>query len=63
LHDPKTRYDIIRHFVANAGDHVEAVQRVGDALKSSAYDFHEELEYLNLCKDSLSRLRPAAAAG
>jgi hypothetical protein len=62
-HDPEARYDIIKHFVTrNAGD-FEAMRRLGDILKNSAYDFHEELQYLNVYSQSVpAAMRLSATA-
>src|SRR5262249_14112616 len=54
LHHAETRYDIINHFVLQTGGNRAAIRQVGDLLKNSVYDFHEELQYLKVYSDSLS---------
>jgi hypothetical protein len=58
LHDAETRYDIIKHFVTQNSSNPDVIRQVGDLLKNSVYDFHEELQYLKVYSDSL----PAAAS-
>jgi len=51
--DAEARYDVIKHFVnRNAGD-LEASRRLGEILKNSVYDFHEELQYLSIYSQSV----------
>lgn len=54
-HDQEVRFEIVKQFVIrHHGDH-NAVLNFGKILKDSVFDFHEELEYLNLCFDSYFR--------
>lgn len=63
-HDPETRYDIIEHYVNVYSGDIEAIRRVGEILKHSVYDFHEELQYLKVYSQSVPaslRSVPASA--
>jgi ABC-type sulfate/molybdate transport systems ATPase subunit len=63
-HDPETRYDIIKHYVTMYSGDIEAIRRVGEILKNSVYDFHEELQYLKVYSQSVPaslRSVPASA--
>src|SRR5581483_7201882 len=47
-HEPGLRYDIIKYYISQNLGNYGQIRRLGALLKNSRYDFHEELQYLNI---------------
>ena len=55
----ETRFDLIKYLVSNYKYTPEALFHLGNHLKNSMYDFHEEIEYLQILSQPAKANRPS----